>query len=181
VLPTRRFTCVSVSAAPVFIYLLRPSQPVSSFLGNVSWTARQHCDHCFSHGLIYVACSKVGNPTNIYIPAPVGKTQTFCDISSRRYHSNSVTCLSFPINCRTRHCTHSRCCLLLLARVCFRVSCRPFPTQHGAYFTPIHFHNSFRPLSCSTIHNIPIRFRRSPSRATPGNPASIYIYMTLVA
>jgi len=29
------------------------------------------------------------------------------------------------------------------------------------------------PLFCYTIHNISIRFRRSPSRATPGNPASI--------
>jgi len=28
------------------------------------------------------------------------------------------------------------------------------------------------PLFCCTIHNISIRFRRSPSRATPGNPAS---------
>jgi len=62
VLPTLRVTCVTVSEAPVFIYLLRPSQPVSSFLGYVLWTARQHCDPCFSHGQIYVACSKVGNP-----------------------------------------------------------------------------------------------------------------------
>ena len=27
-----------------------------------------------SHGQIYIACSRVGNPTNIYIPAPEGKT-----------------------------------------------------------------------------------------------------------
>ena len=32
-------TCVSVSEVPVFIYLLRPPHPVSSFLGNVSRTA----------------------------------------------------------------------------------------------------------------------------------------------
>jgi hypothetical protein len=36
VLTTLTVTCVSVSEAPVFMYLLRPSQPVSSFLGNVS-------------------------------------------------------------------------------------------------------------------------------------------------
>jgi hypothetical protein len=76
VLPNLRVTCVSVSAAPVFIYLLRTSQRVSSFLGNISWTARQHCDPCFSHEQIYVACSRVGNPTNIYTPAPEGKTKT---------------------------------------------------------------------------------------------------------
>jgi len=33
------------------------------------------------------------------------------------------------------------------------------------------------PLSCYTIQNISIRFRRSPSRATPGSPANIYIYI----
>ena len=39
------------------------------------------------------------------------------------------------------------------------------------YFSTIHS----VPLFCYTIHNISIRFRCSPSRATPGNPASIYI------
>jgi len=29
------------------------------------------------------------------------------------------------------------------------------------------------PLFCYTVHNISIRFRRSPSRAMPGNPASV--------
>ena len=33
------------------------------------------------------------------------------------------------------------------------------------------------PLSCYTIHNISIRFRPSPSRATPGNPASSCIIL----
>ena len=37
-----------------------------------------------------------------------------------------VTCLCFPVNCRTRR-IYSRCCLLLLlARVCFYVSSGPF-------------------------------------------------------
>jgi hypothetical protein len=44
--------------------------------------------------------------------------QHFSDISHRVYHSSFFTCLPFPINCRTRHCIHSRCCLLFLARVC---------------------------------------------------------------
>ena len=40
-----------------------------------------------------------------------------------------VTCLCFPVNCRTRRCIYSRCCLLLLlARVCFYVSSGPFHT-----------------------------------------------------
>jgi hypothetical protein len=66
---------VCVSEGPVFIwYLLRPCQPLSSFLGDVSRTAWQHCDPCIRHGQLYVACSRVGNPTNIYIPAPEGKT-----------------------------------------------------------------------------------------------------------
>jgi len=77
VLSTPRVTCVSVSEAPVFIwYLLRPSQPISTFLGDVSRTAWPHCDPCFRHGQLYVACSWVGNPTNIYIPAPERKTKT---------------------------------------------------------------------------------------------------------
>jgi len=74
---SRVFLCVS--AAPVVIYLLRPRHPVSSFLGNVSRTAWQHCDPCFSHGQLYAACSRGGNPTNIYIPAPEGKTKKFSD------------------------------------------------------------------------------------------------------
>ena len=44
--------------------------------------------------------------------------QHFSDISYRVYHSNFVTCLPFPINCRRRHCIRSSCCLLFLARVC---------------------------------------------------------------
>ena len=73
-----------VSEAPMFIYLLRPPHPVSSFLGDVSRTAWQHCDPCFSHRQLYVACSRVGNPTNIYIPAPEGKKKNFSDILNRR-------------------------------------------------------------------------------------------------
>ena len=69
----------------------------------------------------------------------------------------------FPINCPTRHLTHSQCCLLL-ASVCFCVSCGPYRTQHGAYFTRIHFH--IRPpfLLYDTQHCYPV----SPL-VVPGN------------
>jgi hypothetical protein len=67
--------CVCVGSPCLYTrYLIRPSQPLSSFLGDVSRTAWQHCDPCFWHGQLYVACSRDGNPTNIYIPAPEGKT-----------------------------------------------------------------------------------------------------------
>jgi ATP-dependent DNA helicase PIF1 len=32
---------------------------------------------CFSHGQIYVTCSRVGHPTNLHILAPGGKTRKF--------------------------------------------------------------------------------------------------------
>ena len=30
---------------------------------------------CFSHGQLYVECSRVGNPTDLYVHAPNGKTK----------------------------------------------------------------------------------------------------------
>jgi len=62
-----------------------------------------------------------------------------------------------PAHCRTRHLIHSQC-NLLLARVCFCVSCESFRTSYGAYFTPIHFHNLFRPrfLLYDTQHCYPL-------------------------
>ena len=88
-------TCVSVGSPTVY---MTPSSTFSTcfvlsgkcfangmtFLGNVSRTAWQHCDPCFSHWQLYVACSMVGNHTNIYIPAPEGKTKNFSDIPNRR-------------------------------------------------------------------------------------------------
>jgi ATP-dependent DNA helicase PIF1 len=35
---------------------------------------------CFSHGQLYVTCSRVGHPTNLYILAPGGKTRNYNDI-----------------------------------------------------------------------------------------------------
>jgi ATP-dependent DNA helicase PIF1 len=31
---------------------------------------------CFSHGLLYVACSRVGKPSHLFVYAPGGKTKT---------------------------------------------------------------------------------------------------------
>jgi ATP-dependent DNA helicase PIF1 len=35
---------------------------------------------CFSHGQPYVACSRVGHPTNLYFLGPGGKTRNYNDI-----------------------------------------------------------------------------------------------------
>jgi len=75
--------------------------------------------------------------------------------------------LCFPINCRTRHCIHSQCRLLLLARVCFCVV-DPFVCNMAHislwYISTIHA----VPLFCYIIHKIAIRFLHWSSRATPG-------------
>jgi hypothetical protein len=126
-----------------------------------------------SHMGNYVACSRVGNPTNIYIPAPEGKTKNISDISNRRQHSNFVTCLCFPINCRTRHLINSQYCLLLLARVCFCVVVDPF-VRNMAHISLRYISTIYSvPLFCYMIHKIVIRFRHWSSRAKPGTPASI--------
>jgi len=41
-----------------------------------------HASHMGNY--VYIVCSRVGNPTNIYIPAPDGKRKNFSDISNRR-------------------------------------------------------------------------------------------------
>jgi len=85
-----------------------------------------------------------GKQTALYI------IQHFSDISYRVYHSNFVTCLPFPINCRTRHCIRSSCCLPFLARVCVlrqywslsyltwrMFSCGAFPHIIRSLFLPL--------------------------------------------
>jgi hypothetical protein len=77
VLPNIRVARVPKSEAPVFIWhLLRPSQPVSSFLREYSRTAWQQFYPCFWNEHLYVAFSRVWNPTGIYIPASEWKTKT---------------------------------------------------------------------------------------------------------
>jgi len=170
-LQTLRVTCVSVSAAPVFIYLLRPSQPVSSFLGNVLRTARQHCDPCFSHGQIYVTCSRVGNPTNIYIPAPEGKTKKFSDISNRRWYSNFVKCLCFLLIVEEGIVFIHDAAFFFLQVCAFAYVMDRF-VRNMAHISVWYISTIYSvPTFCYIIHKIAIRFRHWPSRVTPGTPA----------
>jgi len=46
-----------------------------------------------------------------------------------------------------------------------------------AHISLTHFHNLFHPHFCYIIHKIAIRFRHWSSRATPGTPASICVYI----
>ena len=32
-------------------------------------------EHCFSHGQLYVACTRVGSPRNLFVYAPSGNTR----------------------------------------------------------------------------------------------------------
>jgi hypothetical protein len=67
---------------------------------------------------------------------------------------------------------HSQCGLLLLARVCFCVSCGPF--VHNMTHISLQYISTIYsiPLFCYMIHKIAIRLCHWSSRATPGTPAS---------
>jgi len=150
VLPTLRVTCLSVSEAPVFVwYILRPSQPVSSLLGDVSRKAWQHCDPCFSHGQLYVACSRVGNPTNIYIPAHERKTKEL------QWHSEQtvtfqflyMSLLSYSLSNKTFNSLSmltSSSCTCVLLRKYWTLSYVTWRTFHSGHF--------------STIYSVPLFF-----------------------
>jgi ATP-dependent DNA helicase PIF1 len=52
---------------------------------------------CFSHRQLYVACSRVGHPTNLYILAPGGKTRNIVYPAALQWHfSYNVT---IPFRC----------------------------------------------------------------------------------
>ena len=74
------------------------------------------------HKLLF--SDKQTSATNLYILAPEGKTKNVVCPTALQWHSSKNIILkfcnipSYLPTCRTRHCMHSRCCPLFLARLC---------------------------------------------------------------
>jgi hypothetical protein len=159
---------VPVSEARVYTFDLNLFRPFWEMFREL-----HECDRWFWREQLYIARSRVGNPTNFYIPAPEGKTKTSVTFRADGNIPISLR-LCFPINCATKHCLHSRCCCLLA-----RVLSRKYWTL--SYVTSRIFHSGHIyiiysvPLFLLHNHNIAIRFLHWSSQATTGTPASTYL------
>ena len=57
------------------IHCLHDHPPYPALLIVISvWTKLENS--CFKHGQLYVVCSLVGKPSDVYVPAPYGKTKS---------------------------------------------------------------------------------------------------------
>lgn len=52
---------------------------------------------CFSHGQLYVACSRFGKPSDLFVYAPDGKTKKFVDQKTELTAKHSFACLNYPV------------------------------------------------------------------------------------
>ena len=83
---SRVYVCVCVCRRPqclnvTFFDLLNLFRPLWEMISKRHDNTVIHASHM---GMLHVACSMVGDPTNISIPAPDGKRKNFSDISNRR-------------------------------------------------------------------------------------------------
>jgi ATP-dependent DNA helicase PIF1 len=127
---------------------------------------------CFSHGQIYVTCSRVRHPTNLHILAPGGKTRNIVHLTALQWHfSQNITTLFLE---QYIPFTDDAVPLNVHMSALFR-NPGAFCRQHSVYFTVKHFHNFCSPFSLYQKITPSIGFHDWSSRATPGTPASLYI------
>ena len=130
---------------------------------------------CFSHGHIYVTCSRVGHPTNLHILAPGGKTRNIVHPTALQWHFSQNIKNAFPLFLEqcipfTDDAVPPNGHMSVLSR-----NPGAFHRQHGVYFTVTHFHNFCSPFSVYQKITPSIGFHDWSSRAPPGTPASLLI------